>query len=114
MPRRPTMCSVEITLQVVGGGWKPVILYHLTAGTQRFGALRRAIPGVTQKMLTQQLRELEADGVISRTVYAEVPPRVEYALTPHGRTLRPVLDAMCKWGTAHAKRTGSVITAKAG
>jgi DNA-binding HxlR family transcriptional regulator len=102
MPRNPPGCPIEVTLAVLGGKWKSVILFHLKDRRLRFGELRRRIPNVTQKMLTQQLRELEADGVISRTVHAEVPPRVEYAITPHGRTLAPVLEAMCRWGKTHA------------
>ena len=90
-------CPAETTLGVIGGRWKVPILWHLFGGTKRFGELRRALAGVTQKMLTQQLRELERDGVVSRTVYAEVPPRVEYSLTDRGQSLRPVVDAMCKW-----------------
>ena len=101
-PAPAICCPAESTLGVIGGRWKVLILWHLLTGTLRFGQLRRAIPGVTQKMLTQQLREMEADGVITRTVYAEVPPRVEYALTPRGQSLRPVIDAMCKWGKGKA------------
>ncbi len=82
---RKYSCSVELTLQVIGGKWKPVILYHLgRRGTLRFGEIRKSMPSITQKMLTQQLRELEADGVVLRRVYPEVPPRVEYALTAMG------------------------------
>jgi DNA-binding HxlR family transcriptional regulator len=91
-------CPAEATLDVIGGRWKVLILWHLLAGTKRFSELRRAMAGVTQKMLTQQLRELERDGVVHREVYAEVPPRVEYSLTDRGATLGPVVDAMCKWG----------------
>lgn len=91
-------CPVTRCLQVVGGKWKPVILFCVANGVDRFGAMRRAIPGITKQMLTQQLRELEADGVLSRTVHAEVPPRVDYALTDRGRTLLPVIDAMRAWG----------------
>ena len=80
-------CPVEAALAVVAGKWKLVILWHLRDGVQRFGQLRRAVPDVTQQMLTAQLRELEADGVILRTVYAQVPPKVEYSLTDFGRTL---------------------------
>jgi len=100
---RPFGCSVEATLSVIGGRWKPVILFRLMeAAHLRFNELRRTLPGaITQKMLTQQLRELEADGVIERRVYAEVPPRVDYRLTPHGRSLAPVLIAMRDWGVKH-------------
>ncbi|WP_110016583.1 winged helix-turn-helix transcriptional regulator [Plasticicumulans acidivorans] len=95
-------CPVEATLNVIGGKWKAVLVWHLLeGGVLRFGELRRLLPGITQKMLTQQLRELEAAGVISRTVYAEVPPRVEYAVTAHGRSLRPLLEAMHAWGLQH-------------
>lgn len=95
-------CPAEATLHVIGGRWKVLILWHLLAGTKRFSELRRAMDGVTQKMLTQQLREMERDGVVSRRVYAEVPPRVEYSLTDRGATLRPVVEAMCAWGKARA------------
>src|SRR5687768_13978501 len=84
-------CPAEATLLVIGGRWKVPILWHLLAGTRRFSELRRAIGNVTQKMLAQQLRELERDGVVSRKVYAEVPPKVEYSLTERGRSLRPVV-----------------------
>ena len=92
-------CSMELSLAVIGGKWKPLILWHLRdVPTLRFSALRRTMPIITQKMLTQQLRELESDGMISRTVFAEVPPRVEYTLTELGYSLKPVLDAMQRWG----------------
>lgn len=95
-------CAVEAALQFIDGKWKGVILYHLLTGTMRFNEIRRAIPGVTQRMLTNQLRELEADELIERTVYAEVPPKVEYSLTDRGRTLQPVLLALKGWGDEHA------------
>jgi DNA-binding HxlR family transcriptional regulator len=98
-------CPVTAALEVIGGKWKPVILYQLRAGPIRFGALRRAVPRATQKMLTQQLRELERDGVIDRTVHAVVPPRVEYSLSKYGETLRPLLLSMCEWGKKHRART---------
>ena len=97
-PKPALRCPAEATLGVIGGRWKVLILWHLFGGTRRFGELRRALAGVTQKMLTQQLRELERDGVVTRTVYAEVPPRVEYSLTDRGQSLRPVVAAMCTWG----------------
>ncbi|MCJ8169190.1 winged helix-turn-helix transcriptional regulator [Atopomonas sediminilitoris] len=92
---------VEVTLEVVGGKWKSLLVYHLMDQPLRFSELRRQVPGITEKMLTQQLRELERDGIVSRTVFAEVPPRVEYVATEHGRTLKPVLNAMCNWGREH-------------
>lgn len=98
-----TRCPAEATLAVIGGRWKVPIVWHLFGGTMRFSQLRRELAGITQKMLTQQLRELERDGVILRKVYAQVPPRVEYSLTATGRSLQPVVRAMCRW--AH-ERTG--------
>lgn len=89
---------MEATLELIGGKYKPVILWHLTQETLRFGELRKRIPRATPKMLTQHLRELEADGLIIRTVYPTVPPRVEYTLSDFGRTVTPVLRAMCDWG----------------
>ncbi|GGJ51584.1 winged helix-turn-helix transcriptional regulator [Deinococcus roseus] len=94
-------CPVELTLTVIGGRWKGVIMYHLTKGTLRFGQLKRLIPVITQRMLTLQLRELEADGLVSRTVYPEVPPRVDYALTEAGKSLQPIIHAMLEWGEQH-------------
>jgi DNA-binding HxlR family transcriptional regulator len=91
-------CEVATTLEVIGGRWKAVILFHLMDDTQRFGELRRKLPGVTQRMLTLQLRELERDGVVKRTVFPQVPPKVEYSLTEFGRSLIPVLIAMRDWG----------------
>jgi DNA-binding HxlR family transcriptional regulator len=96
----PNHCPVETTVQVVGGRWKALILYHLNQGPARFNVIRRLIPGVTQRMLTAHLRELEADGAISRTVMNIVPPHVEYALTPLGQSLIPLLSAMARWGAA--------------
>ena len=97
-PQALAGCSVERALSLIDGKWKIVVLYKLLRGTLRFNELRRLIPNVTQRMLTHQLRELEADGLIVRTVYAQVPPRVEYALSARGRSLEPVLMAMKEWG----------------
>ncbi|MCF3642885.1 helix-turn-helix transcriptional regulator [Rhizobium sp. TRM95111] len=91
-------CPVESTLSFLDGKWKGVILYHLMEGTLRFNALRRKLPSVTQRMLTKQLRELEEAGIISRTIHPVVPPHVDYALTPAGRSLKPVIAALAVWG----------------
>jgi DNA-binding HxlR family transcriptional regulator len=91
-------CTVSVTLDVIGGKWKPLILWHLSFKTLRFSQLQRRLAKVTQKMLTQQLRELEADGMVHRQVYAEVPPRVEYSLTEQGQSVVPILELMCQWG----------------
>jgi len=96
-------CPTEATLAVIGGRWKVPILWNLQDGLQRFGELNRLLPGITQKMLTQQLRELESDGLILRTVYAEVPPRVEYSLTDLGVSLRPVLATLTSWGEVYLR-----------
>ncbi len=94
-------CPVDATISLIGGKYKVVILYHLITECLRFGELQRLIPNATPKMLTQQLRELESDGIISRTVYAVVPPKTEYQLTDFGKTLMPVLESMCEWGKTH-------------
>jgi DNA-binding HxlR family transcriptional regulator len=91
-------CPVDAALDVIGGKWKPLILWALGDNVMRFGELQKGLPGVNAKMLTKQLRELEEDGVITRTVYPEVPPRVEYAITDFGKTLIPILQALCNWG----------------
>lgn len=91
-------CAVGVTLSVIGGLWKPLILFHLFAGKKRFMELSRAIPQATQRMLTIQLRELEADGVIMRHAYPQIPPKVEYEISPFGRSLGPILLALRNWG----------------
>ncbi len=106
MENESKTCTITTTLRVLGGKWKIVILWHLIDKTWRFSEIKHLISGVTHKMLAQQLRELEADGLVQRKVYAEVPPRVEYTLTEYGRTLTPVLNAMAKWGLEHD--TGAV------
>lgn len=91
-------CPVETTLQIIGDKWKVLILRDLFTGTKRFNELKRSLANVTQKMLTQQLRELENDGIIHREVYPVVPPKVEYSLTELGKTIKPVIDSMYDWG----------------
>jgi DNA-binding HxlR family transcriptional regulator len=97
-------CAVEATLDLIDGKWKGVILYHLQGGIQRFGELRRRMPGITQRMLTKQLRALEEDNLVIRKVYAEVPPRVEYRLSEIGESLRTVIDTLKTWGEQHQER----------
>jgi DNA-binding HxlR family transcriptional regulator len=104
-------CSVEVTLDLIDGKWKGVILYHLQEGRLRFGELRKRLPNVTQRMLTKQLRALEEDDLIIRKVYAEVPPRVDYELSETGQRLRPVIDALKQWGDENRAR---IDTASAG
>ena len=90
--------GVENTMRIIGGKWKPVILCHLKHGKMRTGQLRRAIPNITQKMLTQQLRELEDDGIVDRKVFNQIPPKVEYSLTDYGHSLNKILEELCVWG----------------
>lgn len=97
-------CPVEQALDIIGGRWKSILLFHLfTNETLRFGELRRKIPGATQRMLTLQLRELERDGCVHRKPFPEMPLRVEYSATDFGRTLLPVVDALCRWGAKHGR-----------
>lgn len=99
-------CPVEITLALLGNKWKVLILRELFTGMKRFGELSRGVPGISQKMLTQQLRQMEEDNLVARKVYAEVPPRVEYSLTEIGKSLSPILDAMHKWGDKYRMLNG--------
>jgi DNA-binding HxlR family transcriptional regulator len=91
-------CPINYTMNKIGGKWKPIILHRIKVGVNRFGILQRAIPIISKQMLTSQLRELEEDGFIERKIYAEIPPRVEYSISPLGVTVFPVLDAIAKWG----------------
>ncbi len=100
-------CLVRPALDVIEGKWKPLILFHLMDGKKRFSELQKFVPEATQKVLTQQLRELESDGVIARKVYPTVPPRVEYAFTPTGKKLRPALKALCDWTLSTRSGTNS-------
>ncbi len=105
-------CPTEATLAVIGGRWKVPILWNLLPGVCRFGELSRKLTGVTQKMLTQQLRELETDGLVHRKVYPEVPPRVEYSLTELGKSLQPVIEALSNWGETYLTARARVQKAK--
>jgi DNA-binding HxlR family transcriptional regulator len=105
-------CPVKLTASIIGGKWKPPLLFYLEGKTRRFCELQRLIPGLTKKMLTQHLRELERDGIVRRKVYAEVPPRVEYSLTRHGESLKPILKLMSAWGNRHRARYGVPPTGK--
>jgi DNA-binding HxlR family transcriptional regulator len=102
---REYTCSFEIAIDLIGGKWKPIIIWHLgTKGTRRFSELKRLLPQITQKMLTQQLRELENDSLVERKVYPQVPPKVEYSLTDLGESLMPILRMMCDWGENYYKK----------
>lgn len=106
MPQIPKpQCAVAAALDVIGGKWKGVALYHLLEGTKRFNQLKRDVGDVSQRMLTKQLRELESDGLIQRKVYAVVPPKVEYSLTPKGETLRPLLEFLRNWGEIYVDKS---------
>lgn len=96
-------CSMELTLDIIGGKWKPLILWHLREVTLRFSELRRKLSYITQKMLTQQLRALEASGLVNRLIYTQIPPKVEYSLTDAGKSLLPILETMSQWGLTYAQ-----------
>lgn len=96
-------CSIALALSVIGGKWKPLILWHLQGKVLRFGELKRILETITQKILTQELRELEADGLINRHVYAQIPPKVEYSLTEKGHTVLPILNIISKWGADYCR-----------
>ena len=93
-------CPVTFTMSKIGGKWKPIILFLITKGANRFGVMQRGIEGISKQMLTKQLRELESDGILERKIYAEIPPRVEYFMTDLGRSLLPIIGSMREWGEA--------------
>lgn len=104
-------CEIELTLAVIGGKWKPIIIWFLgNKGTLRFGEIRKLIPKITHKTLTNQLRELEGNGLICRTVYPEVPPKVEYSITEKGKSLLPILEMMCEWGEKNTELNYELVT----
>lgn len=98
-------CPVEAAIDIIGGKWKPWIIWCLRDCVLRFSELQKELPGVSPKVLTKQLRELEGDGIISRKIYPEIPPKVEYSLTPLGRTVIPVVEALCVWGSEYINRS---------
>ncbi len=98
-------CNLEVSLEVIGGKWKGLVLYYLIDGPKRTSELKRLIPNITQKMLIQTLRELEANGLVSRKMFNQVPPKVEYSTTDLGQSLEPILRALCQWGDGYAAKT---------
>ncbi len=102
-------CALDVTMAYIGGKWKSIVLWYLRKGEKRFKDLKKHIPQITEKMLSLQLKELEQDGIVTRTVFAEVPPRVEYKLTEHGKSLIPMLEEMAKWGRAKGEREGKLL-----
>jgi DNA-binding HxlR family transcriptional regulator len=102
-------CGLDAALFVLGDKWKPLILYHLAHGTRRYGELRRAVGSVSDKVLIHQLKELQADGIIDRCDYGEIPPKVEYSLTAFGRTLGKALAPLCEWGTTYSEDVEAIL-----
>lgn len=102
-------CDLEITLDVIGGKWRPLILYYLLKGPKRTGELKRLMPTISQKMLVQSLRELEGDNLVIRKMYNQVPPKVEYSISEMGMSLEPTLRALCEWGKNYAEKTLSKV-----
>ena len=100
-PKEKCKCSITYAMKVIGGKWKPIILYRLYNGINRFGILNISIEGISKNMLTQQLREMESNKIINRKIYAEIPPRVEYSLTKKGESLLPILKSLADWGGIH-------------
>ncbi len=114
MSKGETDCGLDVALAVMGGKWKPIILYHLRSGPRRFGDLRRLISGISEKVLIQQLRELVVAGVLVRHDYREVPPKVDYAVTPFGETLVEALLPLCAWGNEHRTQVEALAQAPDG
>lgn len=105
----PFSCGIEAALFVLGGKWKPTMLYHLTQGTRRYAELRRAVGGISDKVLIQHLKELQLDGIVARVDYGEIPPKVEYSLTEFGRSLAQTLAPLCQWGTKHMRDVEDIV-----
>src|SRR5215213_5219465 len=104
MPKKAVGCAVETAIEIIGGRWKVLILQELFGGIKRFSELHRALAGVSHRTLTQQLRELESHGIVRRKIHRQVPPKVEYSLTPLGETLRPVIDVLHDWAEAYSQK----------
>ncbi|HRH65866.1 MAG TPA: helix-turn-helix domain-containing protein [Bacteroidia bacterium] len=102
-------CALDVTMHYVGGKWKSVVLWYLRKDSRRFGELKKVIPEISEKMLSLTLRQLEQDSLVERTVYAEVPPRVEYKLTPQGKTVLPIIEEMAAWGRKKSKEEGQMV-----
>jgi DNA-binding HxlR family transcriptional regulator len=109
MKKTAFICGLDAALFVLGAKWKPLILYHLAHGTRRYGELRRAVGGVSDKVLIQQLKELQADGIIARVDFGEIPPKVEYSLTAFGKTLGKALAPLCEWGTKNSRDVEAIM-----
>jgi DNA-binding HxlR family transcriptional regulator len=105
-------CAMDVTMHFIGGKWKTVVLWYLRKDKKRFGELKKHIPDITEKMLSLQLKTLEEDGIVKRTIYAEVPPRVEYELTDFGRTLIPMLEEIALWGCTLGEKEGELIASE--
>lgn len=112
MKKKIYSCGLEASLAIIGGKWKCLILWGIGQNARRFGELKRVVVGISEKMLIQELKEMELDGIVKRKDFHEVPPRVEYSLTPFGTELRQVLQPLCEWGTKHMKRIGNLPTQK--
>ena len=102
-------CALDVTMNYIGGKWKTVVIWYLRKDKKRFGELKKHIPDITEKMLSLTLRQLESDGLVERTVFAEVPPRVEYSLTAHGKSLLPMVEEMAAWGRKKTKDEGQMV-----
>ncbi|MBL0066387.1 MAG: helix-turn-helix transcriptional regulator [Bacteroidetes bacterium] len=102
-------CALDVTMNFIGGKWKTVVIWYLRKDKKRFGELKKHIPDITEKMLSLTLRQLESDGLVERTVFAEVPPRVEYSLTAHGKSLLPMVEEMAAWGRKKTKDEGQMV-----
>jgi DNA-binding HxlR family transcriptional regulator len=109
MKKATFTCGLDAALFVLGGKWKPLILFHLAHGTRRYGELRRAVGSVSDKVLIQQLKELQADGIIDRVDFGEIPPKVEYSLTAFGKTLGKALAPLCEWGSRHSSNVEAIM-----